>query len=41
MEKNVKKPYEYPTMEIVELRSEGIVCASGERSGYGFSNELE
>ena len=41
MDSNIKKLYEYPTMEIVEVKTEGIVCASGERSGYGFSNELD
>ena len=25
-----KEPYEAPTIEVVEVKSEGVICASGE-----------
>ena len=36
MELNVKKMYECPAMQVVEVKSEGIVCQSpnGDRNGY-------
>ena len=30
MEVNNKQPYESPEMEIVLVKTEGIICASGE-----------
>ncbi|MCR5071622.1 MAG: hypothetical protein K6A62_06835 [Bacteroidales bacterium] len=33
MEVNNKQPYESPEVEIVEVKNEGIICASGDVSG--------
>jgi hypothetical protein len=33
MEVNNKHPYESPEMEIVIVKTEGIVCVSGDLSG--------
>lgn len=38
MEKEVKETYVTPTVLVVEVRSEGIVCASnGDGTGEGFT----
>lgn len=34
MVKSAKKMYECPAMQVVVVKTEGIVCVSGERSGY-------
>ena len=34
MEKSAKKLYECPAIQIVVVKTEGIVCVSGERSSY-------
>lgn len=46
MEKIVKETYEAPTVELVDLQAESIVCASGEGfgdalEGEGFGDALE
>lgn len=38
MEKTVKETYEAPTVEVVDLQAESIVCSSGE--GFGDALEL-
>ena len=33
--------YESPTSEVVELKTEGMICESGARNGYGDAGEDE
>lgn len=40
MEVNDKWPYEAPAVEVVEVNTEGIICESGNRDGYGNPNEI-
>ena len=35
MEDNYTIQYEPPVSEVVELKAEGIVCASGKYNGFG------
>jgi hypothetical protein len=30
-----KQPYESPEVEIIKVKSEGIICASGDYNGFG------
>jgi hypothetical protein len=32
---SLKRVYEAPTIEVVELKTEGFICLSGELEGYG------
>ena len=34
-----KATYESPQMEVVELKSEGLICASGDYNGFGDERE--
>lgn len=34
MENKEKESYEAPALQVVEVKTEGIVCQSGVRSGY-------
>jgi len=35
MEENQKIQYEPPVAEVVDVRAEGIVCMSGDLTGFG------
>ena len=40
MEVNNKQPYETPAVMVVEMRSEGIICASGGTEDYNRNTPL-
>lgn len=41
MENSRKKTYELPVTEVIEVKSEGIVCASGEVPGMAHGWDLK
>ena len=38
MESNKKEMYNSPEVDIFEVKTEGVICASGLRDSYGDSN---
>ncbi len=34
----MKEPYEAPEVEVLEVKSEGIICGSGDTEKYGPGN---
>ena len=38
MESNNKEMYNSPEVDIFEVKTEGVICASGLRDSYGDSN---
>jgi hypothetical protein len=38
MEENSKEIYEAPTVEVVELQAEGVVCGSTTTTDYDYYN---
>lgn len=39
MESNKKEMYNSPEVDIFEVKTEGVICASGLRDSYGDSND--
>ena len=40
MEMNEKQLYEVPSITVVEVKTDGIICQSATRNGYGNSEEI-
>ena len=38
MEERLKQPYEAPTVLVVEVKTEGIICGSGSTNDYNYYN---
>ena len=34
------RSYESPTVSVVEVISEGVLCASGDHEGWGYDDDL-
>lgn len=41
MEAKNRETYEAPAIMNVEVKTEGIICTSGDRDGYGNAFELD
>jgi hypothetical protein len=40
METNLKEIYQSPEVQVIEVRSEGLICDSADKEGYGNAFEL-
>lgn len=41
MKRNIKIFYEAPTVRVLEIKQEGIICVSGDPEYNGFGDEEE
>ena len=41
METNHKELYEAPSMTVIEVMQEGVICASGDTEGFGTGNSYD
>lgn len=38
---NKRLLYEIPSLTVLEVRQEGVICASGDTEGFGTSNSYD